>query len=140
MFKKNYFIALLLLGVCIFSLFQVKFKVQYLHHEMLALQEQLEHEKSTIHVLKAEWAYLNQPDRLQRLSDKFLDLIEIKHSQLKFAQAGSMIVDEVGSKSSNKKNNNQLIKVSYQKSSIKPKSKTKWRYRERPVVSSGRKV
>ncbi len=140
MIKFRYFIALTLLACCIFGLFQVKFKVQNLDREMNELKQQLAHEKETIHVLKAEWAYLNQPERLQRLAEKFLDLNEIKHDQLMLAQAGTMIVEIPQVKPEIKEQNlNQIVKISYQASSSKPTNKVKWHYRARPVIGSGRK-
>lgn len=39
-----------------------------------ALRRQIVQEQEAIRVLRAEWSYLNQPDRLQELSSKYLDL------------------------------------------------------------------
>ncbi len=140
MIKFRYFLALILLASCIFGLFQVKFKVQNLDREMNELKQQLTHEKETIHVLKAEWAYLNQPERLQRLSEKFLDLTEIKHDQLMLAQAGSMIIAlPLAQPQIKEQNLSPIVNVSYQSLPNKPTNKVKWHYKARPVIGSGRK-
>ena len=45
------------------------------------LKRQIAIEKSALGVLTAEWSLLNQPDRLQRLATKFLDLQPLKQAQ-----------------------------------------------------------
>ena len=140
MIKFRYLLALMLLASCIFGLFQVKFKVQNLDREMNELKQQLAHEKETIHVLKAEWAYLNQPERLQRLAEKFLDLTEVKHDQLMLTQAGSMIIAVAPVQPQIKEQDlNPIVKVSYQSSPSNLTNKVKWHYKARPVIGSGRK-
>ncbi len=91
MIKLRYLLALLLLASSVFGLFQVKFKVQQLHREVTELKAQLVHEKDSIHVLKAEWSYLNQPERLSRLSKKFLELEELKADQVLPVKAGTIM-------------------------------------------------
>ncbi len=120
MIKQRYILFFILLGISVFGLFQIKFKVQNLHRELVELKLQLEQEKSSIHVLKAEWAYLNQPERLDRLAKKFLDLVELKPEQIMLA------TNDIEKKSINNENG-KLIKTSYKESKI-----VKWRYRTRP--------
>jgi hypothetical protein len=68
-------------------LFQIKFKAQYLSRDVSELKRQLEQERESIHILKAEWAYLNQPHKLRSLVDRHLNLTEVKISQIhKFDQ------------------------------------------------------
>ena len=140
MIKSRYILTFLLLSICIFSLFQVKFKVQHLHREVAELQKQLEHEKDSIHVLKAEWAYLNKPERLQRLSSKFLELAEVKAEQIMITKPGSIIIAQAPEPSSfiQVENNNQLIKTSMTGNSHK-KTATKWRYKDRPDLMRHKK-
>ena len=137
MIRVKYILTLLLFCFCVFGLFQVKFKVQNLHREMAELKKQLEHEKNSIHVLKAEWAYLNQPERLQRLSEKFLNLTEVKSDQIMITKAGSIIVAQETTKSIT--SNSQIIPTSMNEAPVKKISAVKWRYKERPTVLIGRK-
>ena len=135
MIKIRYILALTLLSSCVFGLFQVKFKVQQLHREALELKTQLAHEKDSIHVLKAEWAYLNQPDRLHRLSKKFLDLTEVKSDQVLPVKPGSMITLAEKKEISDIPENKNLVKVSY-KNKGPAKKTVKWNYRERPTLKT----
>ncbi len=56
-------------GVCLFLL---KYKVQALENELVARREQVVRDRSAIRVLQAEWTYLNDPERLRRLSAEHL--------------------------------------------------------------------
>lgn len=138
MIKIRYVLVLMVLSFFIFALFQVKFKVQELHREAAELKRELQHEKDSIHVLKAEWAYLNQPERLYHLSQKFLDLKEVKPDQLVPTQAG-LLITPIERKAQEILPYQPIVKVSYQAKEIKnPKKskKTKWNYRPRPVIHS----
>ena len=57
-----------------FGLFHVKYKVQALEEELTRLSGQIVHEQEQLHVLRAEWAYLNRPERLEDLNGRFLHL------------------------------------------------------------------
>ena len=46
--------------------------------EIADLKREIASEKDTLSVLRAEWSLLNQPDRLQRLAEKYLDLEPLK--------------------------------------------------------------
>jgi hypothetical protein len=63
---------IILVGV---SLFVLKYKVQALEDELHAKQERIERDRTAIRVLEAEWAYLNDPERLARLSAEHLGLV-----------------------------------------------------------------
>ena len=131
MIRSSYILTVILLAGSIFVLFQIKFKVQNLHREMVELKQQLKYEKDNIHVLKAEWEYLNRPERLQRLTEKFLALRQVKAEQVMLAKADSIIIAEnvVTTIATETSTNSQLIKVSYQSN-----NRTKWRYKPRPVL------
>ncbi len=58
-----------------FGLFHVKYEVQRLESELHQLNSEIIKEQRQIHVLKAEWAYLNRPERLSALALKHLDLV-----------------------------------------------------------------
>ena len=65
---------ILLAAVVGFGLFQVKYKVQALEDDLARLNAAITAEQEQLHVLSAEWAYLNHPARLQELSTRYLPL------------------------------------------------------------------
>jgi hypothetical protein len=65
-----------------FGLFQLKHQVQELEDEMFRLNRAILAEQQAIHVLKAEWSYINQPQRLQSLASRHLELQPMKPAQL----------------------------------------------------------
>jgi hypothetical protein len=65
-----------------FGLFHVKYKVQALEEELARLNGQIVHEQEQLHVLRAEWAYLNRPERLEDLNGRFLGLAPVMPAQL----------------------------------------------------------
>ncbi len=54
------------------SLFMLKYKVQGLENELIGRQEQVLKDRAAVRVLQAEWTYLNDPERLRRLSAEHL--------------------------------------------------------------------
>jgi hypothetical protein len=71
-----------LAGAVGFGLFQLKHEVQALEDEMFRLNRAIVGEQQSIHVLRAEWSYINQPQRLQTLAARHLDLQPMKPAQL----------------------------------------------------------
>ncbi len=66
---------LALAAVVGFGLFHVKYEVQRLESELHQLNSEILKEQRQIHVLKAEWSYLNRPERLSALASRHLDLV-----------------------------------------------------------------
>ncbi len=67
--------SFLLLTLAIFvgiGLFRVKYEVIALEANHLRVQKEIKENKDAIHVLKAEWTYLNEPKSLQALCHKYL--------------------------------------------------------------------
>jgi hypothetical protein len=73
-------IALLVL-VC-FELYNGVHRVKAQEQQIAALKTQIAREAEAIRVLKAEWSYLNQPERLQALSRRHLALAPTGASQI----------------------------------------------------------
>ena len=64
------------------ALFHTSEEVQKAREETAQLEGKIAEEKESLRVLKAEWAYLNQPDRLEKLAAEHLDLVPTKGRQL----------------------------------------------------------
>ena len=65
-----------------YATIQFKYDVQALERELVQLDSKILRHQEAIHVLKAEWAYLNEPARLERLSRSYLDLSPVRGSQI----------------------------------------------------------
>jgi len=68
------FLWLILVAVICFGLFLTKYETQSLEAELLALNKVVLHRQEELHVLKAEWALLSRPERIQLLSERHLHL------------------------------------------------------------------
>ena len=62
----------LLLAAASLGLYQTKYRIESLKHDLASIRNAMWVEQDAIHVLQAEWAYLNRPQRLAELSTKFL--------------------------------------------------------------------
>ena len=58
--------------VASFMLYNVKYKVQSLKAQIEETSKEIAQEKEALRVVSAEWAYLNRPERLKSLADKYL--------------------------------------------------------------------
>ena len=65
-----------------FGLFHVKYQVQTLEDRLAKINRAIVREQKQIHVLRAEWTYLDRPERIERLAKKYLDLAPPKASQI----------------------------------------------------------
>lgn len=61
-----------LVGLAAFGLFTVKHEVKEQEARLAELNAEIQRNQEEVHVLKAEWSYLNDPARLRALSEKFL--------------------------------------------------------------------
>jgi hypothetical protein len=72
-------IVLALLGI---GLFQVKYNVQSQERELRDVRRQIDANYSAIHVLEAEWSYLNDPLRLADLARRHTELVPTTPGQI----------------------------------------------------------
>jgi cell division protein FtsL len=64
------------------GLFSVKHEVKDQELRLSHLNQDIQREQEAIHVLKAEWSYLNDPARLRALSEKHLGMQPVAPGQV----------------------------------------------------------
>ncbi|MDE1152967.1 MAG: hypothetical protein PW788_10560 [Micavibrio sp.] len=79
--RKSNYLWLLLAAVCGTMLFHTSQQVTDGRTKLAGIEAKAEKEDETIRVLQAEWSYLNQPDRLEKLSRQYLTLEPLKGRQ-----------------------------------------------------------
>ena len=93
------FVFILLFGVSA-GLYHVKYSVDRMERQGLSLKAKIADEHAAIRILDAEWSSLNRPERLQKLSSRYLELAPVEVVQVvSFAQIPekpSEQVDEIG--------------------------------------------
>ncbi len=75
-------LSVIIIGICAYGVFQIKHQVKSLVHDLMEVNQQIASDKEAIYVLKAEWTYLNRPERLKELASKYLNLDHIVVSQI----------------------------------------------------------
>lgn len=69
------------------GLFFVKHEVKEQEARLAELNQEIRANQEAIHVLKAEWSFLNDPARLKQLSEKYLDMKVMAPTQVTTMQA-----------------------------------------------------
>lgn len=59
-------------AITAYALFYVSYRVQNLEEQLAGVNREILKEQETIHILEAEWSYLNRPERLQKLTEDLL--------------------------------------------------------------------
>jgi cell division protein FtsL len=74
----------LLLGLLTvaYVIYEVKYASRGLEEEIAVLKKDIEAERDSIAVLRAEWSLLNRPERIERLALKYLNLARARPNQL----------------------------------------------------------
>lgn len=101
-----------------FMLYRVKYEVQSIRLQIAQTTKELAAEKQSLHVVAAEWAYLNRPDRLQRLADKYLATKNTTVKQVAEVEAIAFPTQMQASVSM--ENELRIAPISYQKNAIVP--------------------
>jgi len=73
--------------VAAFGLYRVKYEVQSIRAQIKEATLELAQERESLHVVAAEWAYLNRPERLQQLSSKYLNTEQLTVAQVAEVEA-----------------------------------------------------
>lgn len=82
MIGRTTLLWLALASLVMFGLFHVKYQVAALEEDLTRLNAATLREQNQIHVLEAEWSYLNRPSRLEELSERYLQLKPMQPTQL----------------------------------------------------------
>ena len=82
LFRHSTVLFLLLAGGLSLVLFSVKYEVQDLEQELKDLNRAIVSDREVIHILKAEWAHLNDPERLRLVADRFFNLAPVRPDQM----------------------------------------------------------
>jgi len=80
--KRTTVLLVLLASALTLVLFQVSYGVQHMEGELGAINRDILSHRQAIHVLKAEWSHLNEPERLRKLAKKHLDLGPLSAAQI----------------------------------------------------------
>jgi cell division protein FtsL len=72
----------LLVAASGYAMFQVKYEVVQLEDELARVTRQIGADREQIRVLSAEWSFLNQPQRLEQLAKRHLNLGPIGTQQI----------------------------------------------------------
>jgi len=75
-------LSVLLVVVLSIGLYNLKYKVEAQERERAQLTQEILNEHEAIRALRAEWSYLTRPARLQSLTERHLDLVPLKASQI----------------------------------------------------------
>src|SRR5512143_2190896 len=65
-----------------YVIYQVKYEARALDEEIASLGKEIDTERDSLAVLRAEWSLLNRPERIERLAEKYLKLAPIQPRQL----------------------------------------------------------
>lgn len=90
MMRMRNLIWLLLVAALGYGTYAVKYRVQGLDEELARTLRQIRDDEDSLHVLKAEWSFLNQPARLDELAQRHLQLGPIATRQLGLVAAVPM--------------------------------------------------
>ena len=72
----------LALVVLAYVIYQVKYDTRTFDVAIASLSKDIEAERDSVAVLRAEWSLLNPPERIERLAQKYLDLAPPKPRQM----------------------------------------------------------
>jgi cell division protein FtsL len=96
----NLLAVMALIGSAIYA-YSIKYDTIFHAERIVKLKHEIKAEQDQIAMLRAEWAHLTRPERIQALADKFLDLQPIALRQLVSADAlpsKTAKIDAIGDK------------------------------------------
>jgi hypothetical protein len=75
-----------LIGSAVYA-YSIKYQTSLQAEQILKMKHEIRAERDAIAVLRAEWSFLTRPERLQQLSDRYLDLQQLSVGQIVSASA-----------------------------------------------------
>lgn len=82
MIRFGLVIWLIVITAVAVGLYHINYRVKELQAELEQVERDIKQERERLHVLEAEWSYLNRPARLARLARKHLDMDTIGPDQI----------------------------------------------------------
>ncbi len=70
-----------LVGSALYA-YSVKYETILFSEQIVKVKHSIEREQDRIATLRAEWAYVTRPERLQMLADRHLDMLQLSPSQI----------------------------------------------------------
>lgn len=77
MMKPLYIGAFVVTVMLTYGLYTMKHEVQRLESKLQSLHRQLAFEREAARILRAEWSFLNNPERIEKLTARHLDLTPV---------------------------------------------------------------
>ena len=77
------FVLILMFATIATGMFGIKNRVVGLEKELNSINAQIESDQGVLQVLKAEWSFLNSPDRIRNLSERHAKMKPIVANQIK---------------------------------------------------------
>lgn len=102
MIKRSTFLFLLIATFLGVATYLVKQNVISIEQDLLIAQKEIFQLEESIHILKAEWSHLNEPDRLQKLVENHLSYCPMEGIQL-------VSIDKVPSKENDRERQGRLV-------------------------------
>lgn len=82
MSRLSFILVLFIALIAAIGVFVLKHEVQKLEAELAGVHRQIVVGQEELHVLKAEWSHLNQPERLKDLASRYLSLEPLAPGQI----------------------------------------------------------
>lgn len=80
--RTNTLIGLVVILVAVLGVTRVKYAVGDVRRDVRQMESELAEEQAKMHVLQAEWAHLNRPERLAALNEQHLALVPVSVTSL----------------------------------------------------------
>ena len=77
----NFVLIVAVIGLSV-GLYDIKYKAEDAVRHARQLERRIANEREAIRVLRAEWSYLNQPERLQELASRYTELRPLSDGQI----------------------------------------------------------